>query len=141
MRHSTRIIVHIVTALLAIIGILIAFASAGAQDTTRHSPKPNAVLIPVAALAGYGLGMLDRDAGGYVDNFKLHTDKFAHLTGSVIVGKVAGDHASKPVALLACLALGGAYELAQGRHHGYSSPYDFSYDAIGCGIGALWGRR
>lgn len=103
---------------------------------------PRRVLLPVSAVAlGAIGGTIDHDAGGYRDSFRLAPDKQAHFLASVVLAKAVADGTSVKLGLATCLLAGAAWEAGQRRHHGYASRYDLAYDAGGCLVGALWGRR
>lgn len=107
----------------------------------QSAPKYKHFLPLGGALLGYLGGTIDRDAGGYRDSFRFQPDKQAHLLASVILSKAVADGTSVKLGLATCLVAGAAWEAGQRRHSGYASPYDLTFDAGGCLLGALWGRR
>jgi hypothetical protein len=111
------------------------------DSTDLHSKRAIAILVPSVVLAAYAGGLIDHDSGGYRDSFRPLPDKQAHFLGSVVLGKAVADGTSVKLGLATCLVAGLAWEAGQSRHHGHASSQDATYDAGGCLVGALWGRR
>lgn len=97
-------------------------------------------LVPLAFIAGSA----DRDPGGYVDSYRLQSDKAAHAALSAVIAQSLAPRVGTRWAAGSCVAAGLAYELGQRRAGGYASRFDAAYDAGGCVAGLalhrLFGR-
>jgi hypothetical protein len=111
------------------------------DSTDLHSKRAIAILVPSVVFTAYAGGLIDHDAGGYRDSFRPLPDKQAHFLASVVLAKAVADGTSVKLGLATCLVAGLAWEAGQSRHHGHASSQDATYDAGGCLVGALWGRR
>jgi hypothetical protein len=123
-----------------VLGFLLSLGLARACSAQSPTPADGTTVVLVAAVAGVGIGFVDRDAGGYRDSLFPHSDKQAHFLGSVVAARALSDKFGRKWGFLACVAIGAGIEAGQSRNGGYASWRDGVYDVGGCTAGALWSR-